>query len=45
MTSEENFQFIKKIETETAKKEADQKKKENIKKRSSNESQKRKSCN
>ena len=32
MTSEENFQIIKKIETETAKKEADQKKKENIKK-------------
>ena len=32
MTSEENFQIIKKIETETAKKEADQKEKENIKK-------------
>ena len=31
MTSEENFQIIKKIETETAKKEADQKEKENIK--------------
>ena len=27
MTSEENFQIIKKIETETAKKEADQKEK------------------
>ena len=32
MTSEENFQIIKKIETETAKKEDDQKEKENIKK-------------
>ena len=32
MTSEENFQIIKKIETETAKKQADQKEKENIKK-------------
>ena len=32
MTSEEKFQIIKKIETETAKKEADQKEKENIKK-------------
>ena len=32
MTSEENFQIIKEIETETAKKEADQKEKENIKK-------------
>ena len=32
MTSEENFQIIKKIETETAKKEADKKEKENIKK-------------
>ena len=32
MTSEENFQIIKKIEIETAKKEADQKEKENIKK-------------
>ena len=32
MTSEENFQIIKQIETETAKKEADQKEKENIKK-------------
>ena len=32
MTSEENFQIIKKIENETVKKEADQKKKENIKK-------------
>ena len=32
MTSEENFQIIKKIETETAKKEADTKEKENIKK-------------
>ena len=42
MTSEENFQIIKKIETETAKKEADEKEKENIKKRSSDESQKRK---
>ena len=32
MTSEENFQIIKKIETETAKKEANQIEKENIKK-------------
>ena len=32
MTSKENFQIIKTIETETAKKEADQKEKENIKK-------------
>ena len=32
MTSEENFQIIKKIETETVKKEANQKEKENIKK-------------
>ena len=32
MTSEEKFQIIKKIETETAKTEADQKEKENIKK-------------
>ena len=31
MTSEENFQIIKKIETETALKQADQKEKENIK--------------
>ena len=31
MTSEENFQIIEKIETETAEKEADQKEKENIK--------------
>ena len=30
MTSEENFQIIKKIETESAKKQADQKEKENI---------------
>ena len=45
MTSEEYFQIIKKIETETAIKEADQKEKENIKKRSSNKSQKRKGCN
>ena len=32
MTSDENFEIIKKIETETAKKEADQKQKENVKK-------------
>ena len=32
MTSDENFEIIKRIETETAKKEADQKQKENIKK-------------
>ena len=32
MTSDENFEIIKRIETETAKKEADQKEKENIKK-------------
>ena len=32
MTSDENFETIKRIETETAKKEADQKEKENIKK-------------
>ena len=32
MTSDENFEIVKKIETETAKKEADQKQKENIKK-------------
>ena len=44
MTSEEKFQIIKKIETETAKKEADQKEKEKIK-RSSDKSQKRKDCN
>ena len=31
MTSDENFEIIKRIETETAKKEADQKPKENIK--------------
>ena len=30
MTTEENFQIIKKIETESAKKQADQKEKENI---------------
>ena len=33
MKSEENFQIIKQIETETAKKEADQKEKDNIKKK------------
>ena len=32
MTSDENFEIVKKIETETAEKEADQKQKENIKK-------------
>ena len=32
MTSDENFEIIQGIETETAKKEADQKQKENIKK-------------
>ena len=32
MTSDENFEIVKKIETETAKKETDQKQKENIKK-------------
>ena len=32
MTSDENFEIIQRIETETAKKEADQKQKENIKK-------------
>ena len=37
MTSDENFKIIKRIEQENAKKEADQKEKENIKKRSSNE--------
>ena len=30
MTSDENFEIIQRIETETAKKEADQKQKENI---------------
>ena len=43
MTSEENFQIIKKIETETAKKEADQKEKENIKKEAVTKA--RKGCN
>ena len=33
MTSEENFQIIKKIETETAKKQADQRKKKILKKK------------
>ena len=33
MTSEENFEIIKKIEIETAKKQADQKKKEILKKK------------
>ena len=32
MTCDENFEIIKRIETETAKKEADQKEKETIKK-------------
>ena len=45
MTSKENFQIIKKTETETAKKEADQKEKRKYLKWSSNESQKRKGCN
>ena len=33
MTSDENFEIIKRIETETAKKEADQKKKKILKKK------------
>ena len=44
MTSEENFQIIKKIETETAKKEADQKEKENIKKEAVTKARKEKAA-
>ena len=44
MTSEENFQMIKKIETETAKKEADQKEKENIKKEAVTKARKEKAA-
>ena len=44
MTSEKNFQIIKKIETETAKKEADQKEKENIKKEAVTKARKEKAA-
>ena len=44
MTSEEKFQIINKIETETAKKEADQKEKENIKKEAVTKARKEKSA-
>ena len=44
MTSEENFQNIKKIETETAKKEADQKEKEYIKKEAVTKARKEKAA-
>ena len=44
MTSEENFQIIKKIEIETAKKEADKKEKENIKKEAVTKARKEKAA-
>ena len=44
MTREENFQIIKKIETETAKKEDDQKEKENIKKEAVTKARKEKAA-
>ena len=44
MTSEENFQIIKKIETETAIKQADQKEKENIKKEAVTKARKEKAA-
>ena len=45
MTTDENFEIVKEIETENAEKELIKKEKEKIKNRSCCESQKRKGCN